>query len=142
MYSGIERSYAEHFIQLTGAIDMKRLTTVFLALCLSASMLAAHHSPAVFDRTKEIKLVGVVKEFKWSNPHSWIELSVRNAKGELESWAVEMGSPNHLVKAGWRSTTIKSGDEVTIIAHPLRTDEKVGQFVKITLADGKELTER
>ena len=142
MYSGIERSYAEHFIQLTGAIDMKRLTTVFLALCLSASTLAAHHSPAVFDRTKEIKLVGVVKEFKWSNPHSWIELSVRNAKGELESWAVEMGSPNHLVKAGWRSTTIKSGDEVTIIAHPLRTDEKVGQFVKITLADGKELTER
>ena len=121
---------------------MKRITSGFLALCFSASILFAHHSPAVFDRTKEIKLVGVVKEFKWTNPHSWIELSVRNAKGELETWAVEMGSPNHLVKAGWRSSTLKSGDEVTIVAHPLRTDEKVGQFVRVTLADGKVLTER
>jgi len=116
-----------------------------LALCLCVSVVTvalAHHSPAVFDRTKEIKLVGVVKEFKWTNPHSWIELSVRNSKGELESWSVEMGSPNHLVKAGWKSTTLKNGDEVTIIAHPLRTDEKVAQFKSVTLADGKVLTER
>jgi hypothetical protein len=121
---------------------MRKIVTLFLTLCLCVLAVSAHHSPAVFDRTKEIKLAGVVKEFKWTNPHSWIELSVRNQKGELEAWAVEMGSPNHLVKAGWRSTTIKSGDEVTIIAHPLRTDEKVGQFVRITLADGKVLTER
>ena len=121
---------------------MRTIVTLSIALCFCVSVVLAHHSPAVFDRTKEIKLVGVVKEFKWTNPHSWIELSVRNAKGELEAWAVEMGSPNHLVKAGWKSTTIKNGDEVTIIAHPLRTDEKVGQFVRITLADGKSLTER
>ena len=142
MYSRIERTYAQHFFELAGAMNMKRIILGFVALCVSASLLSGHHSPAVFDRTKEIKLVGVVKEFKWTNPHSWIELSVRNAKGEVEAWAVEMGSPNHLVKAGWRSSTLKSGDEVTIIAHPLRTDEKVGQFVRITLADGKVMTER
>ena len=142
MYSRIERTYAQHFFELAGAMNMNRMILLFVALCVGGSVLAGHHSPAVFDRTKEIKLVGVVKEFKWTNPHSWIELSVRNAKGELEAWAVEMGSPNHLVKAGWRSSTLKSGDEVTIIAHPLRTDEKVGQFVRITLADGKVMTER
>jgi hypothetical protein len=121
---------------------MKKSIILCLALYFCACVLAAHHSPAVFDRTKEIKLVGVVKEFKWTNPHSWIELNVRNAKGELEAWAVEMTTPNQLVKAGWRSTTIKNGDEVTIIAHPLRTDEKVGQFTSITLPDGKVLTDR
>jgi uncharacterized protein DUF6152 len=124
---------------------MKKVITLCVSLCLCGFVvteLVAHHSPAVFDRTKEIKLAGVVKEFKWTNPHSWIELSVRNAKGEMEAWAVELTSPNQLVKAGWKSTTLKNGDEVAIIAHPLRTDEKVGQFVSITLADGKVLTDR
>jgi hypothetical protein len=116
---------------------------ILLALLLSiAGSAIAHHSPAVFDRTKQIKLSGVVKEFRWNNPHSWIELSVRNEKGELEAWSVEMGPPTYLVKAGWKSSTIKPGDEVTIQAHPLRTNEKVGQFVSITLASGQVLTER
>src|SRR5437870_1741813 len=122
-----------------------RTITLGVSLCLCVFVvtgLFAHHSPAVFDRTKEVKLVGVVKEFRWTNPHSWIELSVRNDKDELEAWAVEMTTPSQLVKAGWKSTTIKGGDEVTILAHPLRTDEKVGQFVSITLSSGKVLTDR
>ena len=123
---------------------MKRI----LVGCLCAMLLViagsafAHHSPAVFDLTKEVKLVGVVKEFRWTNPHSWVELSVRNAKGELEAWAVEMTGPSHLVRAGWKSTTLKVGDEVTITANPLRTDEKVGKFVSVTLGNGQVLTER
>ena len=123
---------------------MRRLTYVLsLCLCVSAvTTVSAHHSPAVFDRTKEVKLVGVVKEFRWSNPHSWIELSVRNEKGDLEAWAVEMTTPSQLVKAGWKSSTVKQGDEVSITAHPLRTDEKVGQFMSITLSNGRVLTDR
>ena len=123
---------------------MKKIQTVCLALLLltSAAIAAAHHSPAVFDRTREIKLMGSVKEFRWSNPHSFIELNVRNEKGGIDVWAVEMNGPSFLVKAGWKSTTLKAGDEVTIMANPLRTDEKVGKFVSITLPDGKVLTER
>ena len=102
----------------------------------------AHHSPAIFDRTKEVKLVGVVKEFRWSNPHSFIELSVPNANGGADAWAVEMGSPSALVKAGWKSTIIKAGDQVAATIHPLRTDEKAGQFVSLTLPNGRVLTER
>src|SRR5262245_28592835 len=101
----------------------------------------AHHSPAVFDRTKEVKLVGAVKEFRWSNPHSFIELDVRNEKGETDTWAVEMNPPSYLVKAGWKSSTVKPGDMVTVVVNPLRTNEKVGKFVSITLPGGEVLTE-
>jgi hypothetical protein len=119
-----------------------RIGCMCAVLFSMVSSAAAHHSPVIFDRTKEVKLAGVVKEFRWSNPHSWIELNVRNDSGDVENWAVEMGSPNSLVKAGWKSTIIKPGDEVTIVVHPLRTAEKAGQFVSITLANGQVLTER
>jgi hypothetical protein len=112
---------------------------MFLWIATSA---AAHHSPAVFDRTKEVKLVGSIKEFRWANPHSYIALNVRNEKGDVDTWDVEMNGPSFLVKAGWKSSTLKAGDEVTIIINPLRTNEKVGKFVSITLADGRVLTER
>jgi hypothetical protein len=123
---------------------MKRLLVGSLAVMLlwMPSSVAAHHSPAVFDRTKEIKLVGVVKEFKWSNPHSWIELEVRNDKGVVETWGVEMNPPSYLIKAGWKRTSIKAGDEVTIMVHPLRNGEKGGQFRSITLPNGQVLGER
>ena len=116
------------------------LISVGLASLIAFSA-TAHHSPAVFDRTKEVKLVGSVKEFRWSNPHSFIELDVRNEKGESDTWAVEMNPPNYLVKAGWTSKTVKPGDNVTVMVNPLRTNEKVGKFVSITLPGGQVLTE-
>jgi hypothetical protein len=119
---------------------MKRILFCVVALAMAASVLA-HHSPAVFDRTKEIKLVGAVKEFRWSNPHSFIELDVKNDKGQIEVWAVEMNPPSYLVKAGWKSTTVKAGDVVTVMVNPLRTNEKVGKFVSITLPGGQVLLE-
>ena len=122
---------------------MKKVQFLFaslIAFALAASALA-HHSPAVFDRTKEVKLIGAVKEFRWSNPHSFIELDVRNEKGEVEAWAVEMNPPSYLVKAGWKSSTVKPGDMVTVVVNPLRTNEKVGKFVSITLSSGQLLTD-
>src|SRR5262245_43108055 len=121
---------------------MRRLLTASLCALLCGFSAFAHHSPVVFDRTKEVKLSGTVTEFRWSNPHSWIELSVPNDKGTTDAWSVEMGSPTSLVKAGWKSTIIKSGDKVTVVIHPLRTEEKAGQFVSITLPNGQVLTER
>lgn len=118
---------------------MKKLLCAILLV--TAGTAFAHHSPVVFDLTKQVKIVGVVKEFRWTNPHSWIELDVRTGRG-AEAWAVEMTGPTHLVRAGWKSSTIKAGDEVTITVNPLRTDEKVGKFVSITLRDGRVLTER
>ena len=122
---------------------MKRIPLSFLsgALLFTAGAVVAHHSPAVFDRTKEVKLVGVVKEFRWSNPHSFIEMDVRDEKGSTDTWAVEMNPPSYLVKAGWKSSTIKAGETITVLINPLRTNEKVGKFVSITLPNGTVLGE-
>ena len=112
-----------------------------LAVGLVAPLLA-HHSPAAFEATKTVTLVGTVKEFRWQNPHSWIEIMVPNDKGQDVLWAVELTSPTYLVRAGWKSNIIKPGDKVTVIVNPVRTGEPAGIFKKLILADGRELTER
>ena len=102
----------------------------------------AHHSMAGFDRTKNVTIAGTVKQFKWANPHSWIEMEVSNDKGGVEIWNVEMTSPAVLIRAGWKSTTVKPGDKVSIIAHPLQSGDPGGIFVSLTLPDGQTLTDR
>ena len=99
----------------------------------------AHHSAAMFDRDKELKLEGTIKAFSWTNPHSWIEINVTNASGEVETWGVECNSPNNLARTGWKSTTLKPGDKVTISVHPLRTGEHGGGFMKVAFPDGHVL---
>jgi hypothetical protein len=123
---------------------MARLAACVLTVVVTLStVLAAHHSPAVFDRTKQLKLVGTVKAFRWQNPHTWLEVDVPNAKGKLETWGVEMTSPTYLVRAGWKNNSVKPGDKVTVIVNPLREgDVKSGIFVSITLADGRTLGEQ
>ena len=115
---------------------------VAVVVAISATV-AAHHSPAVFDRTKEVKLVGTVKAFRWQNPHTWLEVDVPGPKGKVETWGVEMTSPTYLVRAGWKNNSVKPGDKVTVIVNPLREgDVKSGIFVSITLADGRTLGEQ
>ncbi len=114
---------------------------VALALVSIAPVLA-HHSPAAFDRTKQVKLSGTVKEFRWQNPHTWIEVIVKDDKGQDVVWGVELTSPTYLVRAGWKSNTIKPGDKVTVVGNPVRTGEPAAIFVSLTLADGRTLYER
>ena len=99
----------------------------------------AHHSQAAFDRSKEVKLVGTVKEFRWQNPHTWIEVIVPDDKGKDVVWGVELTSPTYLVRAGWKSSTIKPGDKVSVTVNPIRTGEPGGIFVSVTLPDGRVL---
>jgi len=112
-------------------------------LALSAAGPAlAHHSMAGFDRTKTVTLVGTVKQFKWANPHSWVEIEVPNDKGGVDTWNAEMTAPGILARAGWKSTLLKPGDKVSIVVRPLLSGEPGGLFVSVTLADGQVYTER
>jgi hypothetical protein len=123
---------------------MKRIAGLVLALVttLCASALA-HHSPAVFDRTKQLKLTGTVTAFKWQNPHTYLELDVKNAKGRMENWTVEMTSPTYLIRAGWKNNSVKVGDMVTVTVNPVREgDVHSGIFLSITLPDGRTLGEQ
>ncbi len=110
---------------------------IFVAVASGAP--AAHHSPVVFDRTVQKTLEGTVVEFRWINPHSSITLDVPTEAGGSERWGVEMGSPNSMVRGGWRSTTVKPGDKVTVVVNPLKSGEPGGIFVSLTLADGRRL---
>jgi len=117
----------------------------FLLICaLAIGSLAAyaHHSMTGFDRTKTVTLNGTVRQFKWANPHSWIEIEASNDRGEVMVWNVEMTAPGILARAGWKSTLLKPGDKVSIIIRPLLTGDPGGQFVSVTLPDGQVYTER
>jgi hypothetical protein len=122
---------------------MKRL---LIAVALAAGFVApvpAHHSPAAFEPTKTVTLVGTIKEFRWQNPHSWIEIMVPDGKGQEVLWAVELTSPTYLVRSGWKSTTLKPGDKVTVVGRPLKSGEAGSAiFTSVTLADGRTLFER
>jgi hypothetical protein len=114
------------------------------ALMMAVSAPAfAHHSPAAFEAQKTVTLVGTIKEFRWQNPHTWIEVLVPNEKGQEVLWAVELTSPTYLVRAGWKSNTLKPGDKVTVVGRPLKSGEPGSAiFTSITLADGRTLFER
>ena len=122
---------------------MKSSLIAFAAagLLTAAGPALAHHSYAMFDRDKELKLPGTIKSFGWTNPHSWIEINVANASGGVDTWGVECNSPNNLARMGWKSTSLQPGDKVTISIHPLRSGEHGGSFMYITYPDGHTLGE-
>jgi len=115
-----------------------RLCTPLLALVCAASA-DAHHSFAVYDRTKQVTLTGVVREFQWTNPHAWIQLVVTDDQGREAEWGAECGSPNMMSRTGWKKTTLAPGDRVTAVVNPLLDGKPNGSLVKITLADGTVL---
>ena len=105
-------------------------------LLVSVPPLAAHHSGAMFgDEVKEI--TGTVKEFQFTNPHTWIQVMVEHKPGEAkQEWSVEWGSPNQLGRRGIRPSTFKPGATVTIRMHPMRDGSPAGGFVGAKFADG------
>jgi len=99
----------------------------------------AHHSGAMFDMSRTVTIAGTVTEFNWTNPHSSFKVEVSGADGKSEIWAIEMNSPQNLIPTGWKRTTIKSGDKVSVVIHPLRDGQPGGSYMSITLADGRVL---
>ena len=97
---------------------------------------------AGFERTKTVTVAGTVKQFKWANPHAWIEMEVTDQKGGVTVWNFEMTSPGVLARAGWKSNTVKPGDKVTMSGRPLLDGGPGALFVSVTLPDGKVMTDR
>jgi hypothetical protein len=100
---------------------------------------AAHHSFAMFDASKQITVQGTVKEFHWTNPHSWIFLMVPDAEGKLVEWPIELGAPGGLVRQGWVPKTLTPGMNVKVILRPLKDGKAGGQFLSVILPDGTQL---
>jgi hypothetical protein len=115
------------------------------ALCLALVLLGAspaawvHHSGAMFDRARVIEINGVVKEFLWINPHASFKVEVQGAQGETQLWFIEMNGVSNLVHEGWKRSSIKPGDKVTVAVNPLRDGRPGGWYLGITLASGAKL---
>jgi hypothetical protein len=99
----------------------------------------AHHSAVMFDDQKEITVTGKVKEFQYTNPHSWLLVDVKNADGTVTTWGFEAEGPSTLTRAGIRKSDLMPGTEITITGHPMRDGRPAAAWMKATRADGKEL---
>ena len=110
-----------------------------MAFSLAAPPAQAHHSYAMFDRAKTVTLSGTIREYRWTNPHSWIQITVPGEGGGTDEWSVEMGSPFELLRVGWTAKTVKAGDRVSIQVHPVKDGSKGAGFVSGTDAEGHAL---
>jgi Family of unknown function (DUF6152) len=120
-------------------VSLRNMSAAALLLCFSAPAWV-HHSGAMFDTTKEATITGTITEFSWTNPHSSFKVAVTGADGKEEIWAIEMNSPQNLVPQGWKRTTLKQGDKVTVTVRPLRDGKPGGSYMSIVLADGTKLS--
>jgi hypothetical protein len=118
---------------------MKHRLICWAALAL-AGPCCAHHSFAMFDRTKTVTLRGTVKQFQWTNPHCFIQVLVPSPDGTVE-WSIEMNSPGASYREGWRPGTLKAGDKVTVVINPVRNGTHGGRLVSATDAHGRRLNE-
>jgi len=107
-----------------------------VAIVMSMTPAHAHHSFAMFDYMKSMTLEGTVKEFQWTNPHSWILMMVRNAQGGEEQWSIELGTPAGLSRQGWVPKTLMPGMKITALIHPLKDGARGGRGISVTLPDG------
>ena len=111
-----------------------------IAASLIAAPAVAHHSFAMFDAGKTVTLQGTVKEFEWTNPHSWLRINVADEKsGKTVLWALEMSSPARLTTMGMHSDSVKIGDKVSVTFHPMRDGTRGGQFIQAELPGGKQV---
>jgi Family of unknown function (DUF6152) len=114
-------------------------TALGIMSLLTALKAGAHHSAAMFDEQKLMTLGGTVKSFQWTNPHCWIQILVTGQPEPIE-WSVEMGSPSQLYNNGWKPKTLKPGDKIVVVIHPMRDGTHGGVFVSATDEGGNPLT--
>lgn len=116
--------------------------SVLIAVCAfllggGASSVGAHHSHSMFDMTREVSLTGTVTSFSYRNPHVFLYLDVKNEKGEVVSWAIEMSNITNMQSRGIYLSTFKAGDMVTVKINPLKDGRLGGNYTSVTGADGK-----
>ena len=120
---------------------MKKISSL---LVLAASMLFlqglafAHHGQAGYNNKEPVTVSGTVSDFMFLNPHCIVSFDVKDEKGELQKWQGELTSPNHLIRAGWNSHSLKAGDKVTITGWRAKSGAN-SLWITKTIVNGEEL---
>lgn len=109
------------------------VSAVWAAGAIAGPPAFAHHSFAMFDNTKSIALEGTIKEFQWTNPHSWVRIVVTDGSSKETEYLIEGGSPNGLARQGWKRSSLKPGDKVVLVMHPLKDGTAGGSLVNVSI---------
>jgi hypothetical protein len=119
----------------------KLLTATFaLATFLASTSALAHHSfAAEYDAEKPLKFTGTVTEMKWSNPHGWIYVDVKDDAGNVVNWALETSASNGLIRRGWRKEDLPAGTVLLIEGWQARNGSTTGNISSVTFPDGRKL---
>jgi hypothetical protein len=127
---------------------MKRLSLVrcrlsalvIVAVLASAVPVVAHHSlTAEFDTDRTVTLTGSITDMKWSNPHAWLYINVKDDTGQTQNWAIEFASPNQLYRRGWTRDDLPAGAVVTVNGYPSRDKALRISSIDVKLPDGRTL---
>ena len=111
-------------------------------LVAAAAPALAHHSAAMFDMEKPITLSGVVKDFQYTNPHSWLVVMVPGADGKEVEWSFEAEGPSTLLRAGIKKSTLPAGEKVTMHTFPMKDGRPAGLWIDLTKSDGTVISPR
>jgi len=119
---------------------MLRAGLAGLVLAAWAAPLAAHHSfDAMYDRATSIVMKGAVTKVEWTNPHARFYVDVKDERGRVTNWNMELGSPNGLRRAGWTRNSLKVGDVVSVTVSLARDGSRLANARDVVLADGRKV---
>jgi hypothetical protein len=113
--------------------------TVLAAVVGVIAPASAHHSYAMFDAHSLVTVDATVKEFQWTNPHSWLQVMIVDNKGVAEEWSLELGPLVVLHRWGWKPRSLSPGDKVKVSLNPLRDGSHGGRLMSIVLPGGETL---
>jgi hypothetical protein len=111
-----------------------------VGLLLAAAPVVAHHSfAAEYDAQKPVKMTGTVTQMEWINPHAWIHMDVKKPDGKVESWMVEAGAPNALLRRGFNKNSLLPGTVITVEGYQAKDGANRANGRDITYQDGRKL---
>jgi Family of unknown function (DUF6152) len=122
---------------------VKRVLAALLSAVITGigtADLSAHHSAIGYDRNADVELAGTVREFQYTNPHSWLFVQVMDKAGQTVDWGFEAEGPSTLLRAGIKVSLLKPGEKVTVKGHPLKDGRPAALLVSVTKADGSVLS--
>src|SRR5262245_46401543 len=111
-----------------------------LGLLVAAVPAMAHHSVAAeYDVQKPVKMTGTVTQMEWINPHAWIQIDVKKPDGKVESWMIEAGAPNALLRRGFNKQSLLAGTVITVEGYQAKDGAMRANGRDITYQDGRKL---
>jgi hypothetical protein len=112
---------------------------ILLMVAALTPVLAHHAFSAEFDSTKPVKLRGTVKQMEWINPHAWVHVDVKGPDGKVETWMIEAGTPNTLLRRGFTKNSLAVGTEILVDGYQSKDGSLRANGRDVTFSDGRKL---